>query len=47
MTTLSDKHLEPEWIAAGLEVKKILVDHLLSEDMKYRDFHRQNHPTAK
>lgn len=27
-----------EWIKAGLEVKQILVSHLLVEDMKYRDY---------
>ena len=27
-----------EWIDAGLHVKQALVDHLLNEDMKYRDY---------
>lgn len=27
-----------EWIAAGLKVKDALIQHLLSEDMKYRDY---------
>jgi hemerythrin-like metal-binding protein len=31
---------EYTWIEAGLKLKHILVEHLLLEDMKYRDFHR-------
>lgn len=27
-----------EWIEAGLKVKEALIKHLLSEDMKYRDY---------
>ncbi len=27
-----------DWIEAGLEIKKALIDHLLTEDMKYRDY---------
>jgi hemerythrin-like metal-binding protein len=27
-----------EWIEAGLQVKQALIDHLLTEDMKYRDY---------
>ena len=33
---------EREWIEAGLEIKETLVDHLLVEDMKYRDYRRKN-----
>ena len=29
---------EYEWIEAGLQVKQALIEHLLSEDMKYRDY---------
>ena len=29
---------EYEWIEAGLQVKQALIDHLLIEDMKYRDY---------
>jgi hemerythrin-like metal-binding protein len=29
---------EYEWIEAGLQIKQVLVEHLLSEDMKYRDY---------
>jgi len=29
---------EYEWIEAGLQVKQALVAHLLTEDMKYRDY---------
>lgn len=31
---------EYEWIAAGLKVKQVLIEHLLAEDMKYRDYRR-------
>lgn len=27
-----------EWVAAGLKIKEVLIEHLLTEDMKYRDF---------
>jgi hemerythrin len=40
MTLLGGQRFEPEWIAAGLEIKDILVHHLLTEDMKYRDYIR-------
>ncbi len=40
MTLLGGQRFEPEWIAAGLEIKDILVHHLLTEDMKYRDYFR-------
>lgn len=36
--------VEYEWIEAGLKVKKTLIDHLLTEDMKYRDYCRKNNP---
>ncbi len=29
---------EYEWIEAGLQIKQALVNHLLTEDMKYRDY---------
>ncbi|MDO8311170.1 MAG: bacteriohemerythrin [Sideroxyarcus sp.] len=29
---------EYEWIEAGLKVKEALIQHLLAEDMKYRDY---------
>jgi hemerythrin-like metal-binding protein len=29
---------EYDWIDAGLQIKKVLIEHLLTEDMKYRDF---------
>ncbi len=29
---------EYEWIEAGLKIKQVLVEHLLAEDMKYRDY---------
>lgn len=34
--------LESEWIAAGQEVKDLLINHLLTEDMKYADFHQKS-----
>jgi hemerythrin-like metal-binding protein len=30
--------VEYEWIEAGLTIKQILIEHILGEDMKYRDF---------
>lgn len=30
---------EYEWIEAGLQIKQVLVEHLLTEDMKYRDYY--------
>ena len=30
--------VEYEWVDAGLQVKDTLIEHLLAEDMKYRDF---------
>jgi hemerythrin-like metal-binding protein len=47
MATLKQDYVETNWIAAGLKVKKILVDHLLKEDMKYRDFYRAAYPDFK
>ncbi len=46
MATLKQDYVEPNWIAAGLKVKRILVDHLLKEDMKYRDFYRATPPDS-
>lgn len=31
-----------EWIEAGLKVKQVLIEHLLVEDMKYRDYCRKH-----
>ena len=33
-----DHRAESEWIEAGLQVKQALIEHLLAEDMKYRDY---------
>ncbi|MBK9160602.1 MAG: hemerythrin domain-containing protein [Nitrosomonadales bacterium] len=33
---------EYEWIEAGLKVKQTLIEHLLHEDMKYRDYVLRN-----
>jgi len=35
---IEQSELDYEWIEAGLQVKHLLIDHLLNEDMKYRDF---------
>lgn len=32
--------LDYEWIDAGLKIKQALINHLLTEDMKYRDYYR-------
>ncbi|MDD5058652.1 MAG: hemerythrin domain-containing protein [Sideroxydans sp.] len=32
--------LDYEWIEAGLQVKQALIEHMLAEDMKYRDYCR-------
>ncbi len=29
---------ELDWISAGLQVKQALIEHLLNDDMKYRDY---------
>ncbi len=34
--------LDCEWIEAGLKVKQALIEHLLTEDMKYRDYFCRN-----
>ncbi len=38
---------EYEWIEAGLQVKQALIDHLLTEDMKYRDYRLANPSDAR
>lgn len=35
------------WALKGLHIKQLLVDHLLQEDMKYRDFLRQRPHAAR
>ncbi len=34
------KNTEYKWIAAGLKIKEALIEHLMNEDMKYRDYYR-------
>jgi hemerythrin len=29
-----------EWIEAGMQIKDVLIDHIMKEDMKYAGFHR-------
>ncbi|MBI4808251.1 MAG: hemerythrin family protein [Nitrosomonadales bacterium] len=38
MTRFERGGMEYEWIEAGLKVKEALIEHLLAEDMKYRDY---------
>ena len=33
---------DSEWMDAGIQVKKILVDHILKEDMKYAEYYHQS-----
>ncbi|MGC2164852.1 MAG: hemerythrin domain-containing protein [Gallionella sp.] len=35
------------WIEAGLNVKRLLIDHLLTEDMKYRDYFKNPHSSKE
>ncbi len=36
------------WALKGLHIKQLLIDHLLKEDMKYRDFLRtQKEPNRR
>lgn len=39
---LGSHSTEPEWIEAGLEIKEALINHILTEDMKYADFYHQS-----
>ncbi len=41
-----DYGLPSEWITVGLEVKDILINHLLTEDMKYAEYFRKTGKTA-
>ncbi len=34
--------LDSEWVDAGLMIKGILIDHILTEDMKYADYYRNS-----
>lgn len=47
MAPCTKDSLEPQWIRAGLEVKNILVNHLVIEDIKYMDyFHMSRRESA-
>jgi hemerythrin-like metal-binding protein len=35
------------WLDAGLMIKRILVDHILTEDMKYADYYRNSSLSGK
>jgi hemerythrin-like metal-binding protein len=41
------KQSEYDWIDAGLKVKHTLVEHLLTDDMKYRDFRLSHHESKR
>ena len=38
MTNFKRGGVEYEWIEAGLTIKQVLIEHILAEDMKYRDY---------
>ncbi|MDD5471024.1 MAG: bacteriohemerythrin [Sideroxydans sp.] len=38
MRRIEQSEIDYDWVEAGLQVKQLLVAHLLNEDMKYRDF---------
>ncbi|MDD2701947.1 MAG: hemerythrin domain-containing protein [Sideroxydans sp.] len=38
MKRIEKSEQDYEWVDAGLQVKQLLLAHLLNEDMKYRDF---------
>ena len=40
MKEIQDSNVSFVWAVKGLRLKQLLVDHLLKEDMKYRDFLR-------
>ncbi|TSA11360.1 MAG: chemotaxis protein [Betaproteobacteria bacterium] len=40
MKEIADSDISFVWAAKGLHLKQLLVEHLLKEDMKYRDFLR-------
>lgn len=40
MKDFTDANLSYVWAVKGLRLKQLLVEHLLAEDMKYRDFLR-------
>jgi hemerythrin len=42
MAALTPGSSEYTWIEAGLNIKNALIDHMLHEDMKYRDFHHDS-----
>lgn len=42
MKKVSVCDLMPVWIATGLEIKDILITHILTEDMKYAEFYRNS-----
>ena len=46
MSQLANGGTEYEWVDAGLKIKKTLIDHLLNEDMKCRDYRRKNNVSS-
>jgi len=39
MESVDHGKIDLGWLEAGLKIKQVLVQHLLNEDMKYRDYH--------
>lgn len=39
---VDNAHLEGQWIEAGLEIKAMLIDHILMEDVKYTKAYRMH-----
>jgi len=39
MKSIDRGKIERGWLEAGLEMRKVLIQHLLKEDTKYRDYH--------
>ena len=42
INTADTDTLLPEWIEIGLAIKKALIAHILTDDMKYAEFYRKN-----
>jgi hemerythrin len=48
MANLTHMSTDYQWIDAGLKIKKILIDHMLTEDMSFVEYYRTHTavPTA-
>ena len=47
MKEIEESEISFVWAAKGLRLKQLLVEHLLKEDMKYRDFLRERTGQAR